>query len=183
MLDTLFSGQDIGSGKVTENISNITIPDDRTENRNESLSRSILRYIEAKKASRKDLEEAFCRDIDAFSEVFEVNSNSGKPISCNNVPPTLCAVMYDSRTCSSGGWKLEVANGTQKRLLYFSSDWKYRLEIVPPFPFLIFKIVEFRNDADTIGVRHGCTFTGFTGSSFDGEQMVVTAGITDRLGG
>ena len=38
----------------------------------------------------------------------------------------------------------------------------------------------FRNDIDTIGVASGCTFTGFTGSSFDGDQMVVTAGIADK---
>ena len=37
-----------------------------------------------------------------------------------------------------------------------------------------------RNDADTIGVRSGCTFTGFTGTSFDGDQMVATAGTTDK---
>ena len=37
-----------------------------------------------------------------------------------------------------------------------------------------------RNDADTVGVKRGCTFTGFTGSNFDGEQIVVTAGIRDR---
>ena len=40
-----------------------------------------------------------------------------------------------------------------------------------------------RNDIDTIGLRNGCTFTGFTGSSFDGDQMVLTAGTTDRSDG
>ena len=39
----------------------------------------------------------------------------------------------------------------------------------------------FRNDADLIGLKNGCTFTGFTGSSFDGEKMIFTAGVTDRL--
>ena len=38
----------------------------------------------------------------------------------------------------------------------------------------------FRNDADVVGVRHGCTFTGFTGGSFDGDSFSLSAGNTDR---
>ena len=33
---------------------------------------------------------------------------------------------------------------------------------------------------DTIGVRYGCTFTGFTSTGFSGNKMVVTADTTDR---
>ena len=40
--------------------------------------------------------------------------------------PKLCAVLYDSGTCSSSGWRLDITKGTQKRLKHFSSDWKYR---------------------------------------------------------
>ena len=133
VLDTIFSGQGIDSVKMTEEsvliVSNMTIPDNRTETRDESLSGSLLKYIDARNASRKDLEEAFCRDIDAFSEAFPIGTSSCyygcfcKEIGPN---PNICAVLYDSGTCSSSGWKLDVFKGIQKRLKYFSSDWKYR---------------------------------------------------------
>ena len=55
-----------------------------------------------------------------------------------------------------------VPPGEQRQLDYFSSDFKYR------------------NDADIVAVRRGCTFTGFTGSSFNGERFTVTAGSADR---
>jgi len=167
VLDALFSGQDLSASasntdkvKDTSKPKDPTIPDDRTQTKNESLSESLLKFIDPKGASKENLEEAFCRDIDAFSEVFQLDV-AGKPYRCKDVPSTACAVLYDSSSCK-GGWTLEVTPGTQRRLQYFSSDWKYR------------------NDIDTIGVASGCTFTGFTGSSFDGDQMVVTAGITER---
>ena len=69
--------------------------------------------------------------------------------------------MYDSKFCE-GGWTLNVTDGTQKNFYYFSSDWGYR------------------NDVDTIGVRNGCSFTGFTSTGFTGNKMVITAGTTDR---
>ena len=49
-----------------------------------------------------------------------------------------------------------------RNLYYFSSDWKYR------------------NDVDTIGLRYGCTFSGFTSTGFTGNKMTITAGATDR---
>jgi len=171
VLDALFSGQDLSAsvtdkdknviGKPTSKPKDLTIPDDRTQTKNESLSDSLLKYIDAKGASKENLEEAFCRDIDAFSEVFQLDTAAGKPYRCKDVPRQACAILFDSSSCK-GGWTLEVTPGTQRRLQYFSSDWKYR------------------NDIDTIGVASGCTFTGFTGSSFDGDQMVVTAGIADK---
>ena len=128
VLDTIFSGQGIDSVKMTEEsvliVSNMTIPDNRTETTDESLSGSLLKYIDARNASRKDLEEAFCRDIDAFSEAFPISESSCNSCSCKDI--RLCAVLYDSGTCSSSGWELEVAKGEQKRLKYFSSNWKYR---------------------------------------------------------
>ena len=41
--------------------------------------------------------------------------------------------------------------------------------------------LSFRNDVDVIGLKNGCTFTGFSGSSFDGNKMTFTAGVKDRL--
>jgi len=165
ILEALFSGQDLSSTaeeKLTKaaNTPNITIPDDRTETKEESLSGSLWELFDAKNASKANLEEAFCRDIDAFNEAFQVE-DAGRPADCPEVPISACAILHDSGSCG-GGWKLEVPPGMQRRLQYFSADWKYR------------------NDIDTIGVRNGCTFTGFTGSSFDGNQMVVTAGTMDK---
>ena len=36
--------------------------------------------------------------------------------------------------------------------------------------------IAFRNDIDVVGVRAGCTFTGFTGSQLDGESGVIRGG-------
>ena len=36
--------------------------------------------------------------------------------------------------------------------------------------------IAFRNDIDLVGVRAGCTFTGFTGSQLDGESGVIRGG-------
>ena len=41
----------------------------------ESLSESLWKYIDAQGASKANLEEGFCRDIDAFSEVFQVDNH------------------------------------------------------------------------------------------------------------
>jgi len=142
-----------------------SIPKTRTETKSEAISSSIFRFIDMKrykyvKIPKESLEEAFCRDIDAFNEAFAID-DAGRPIECPEIPTNTCAVLYDSETCS-GGWTFSAEPGTQKRFLYFSADLKYR------------------NDVDTIGVRSGCTFTGFTGSGFDGNRMVLTAGNSDR---
>jgi len=55
-----------------------------------------------------------------------------------------------------------VPPGAQKELKYWSSDWKYR------------------NDADLVAVRAGCTFTAWTEVAFDGEKMTLVAGSRDR---
>ena len=36
-------------------------------------------------------------------------------------------------------------------------------------------MVLIRNDMDTVGVRAGCTFTGFSGSAFNGNSVMVRA--------
>ena len=38
----------------------------------------------------------------------------------------------------------------------------------------------WRNDMDVVGVRAGCTFTGFSGSSFDGNSVMVRAEQSDH---
>ena len=80
VLDALFSGQDLSSKANKESESktkkeDVSIPDDRTQTKNESLSESLWKYIDAQGASKANLEEVFCRDIDAFSEVFQVDNH------------------------------------------------------------------------------------------------------------
>ena len=41
-------------------------------------------------------------------------------------------------------------------------------------------ILPNRNDADVLGIRNGCTFTGWTGSGYDGETFTATAGPGPR---
>jgi len=139
------------------------IASNRSETPTESLADSLLPVL-SNSSSRLEADvwrEAFCRDVEAFSHVLLLDQNV-RPQGCPKINSSLCAVLYDSATCSSGGWKLSVESGIQKQLNYWTSDWKYR------------------NDADIVGVRSGCTFTGWTGTSFDGEKFSLTAGMSDR---
>lgn len=43
-----------------------------------------------------------------------------------------------------------------------------------------FRICFVRNDIDTVGVKAGCTFTGFSDSSFDGIKMSISAMLTEK---
>jgi len=137
------------------------------------LTNSLLTQIDPKTSSADELREAFCRDVDAYS--FEFAQTPEQPASpaqvaptrqpehderpdrgyCQKVPQSVCAVAYDSSSCS-GGWKLPIAEG-QLQFRFWSSYYKYR------------------NDMDLIAVRSGCTFTGFTDSSFNGNSGVVAA--------
>jgi len=133
----------------------------RTETIKESLKKSMLKHLNLKKvASREELEEAFCRDIDSFNSAY-ITDDGSRPENCTEISEDYCAVLHDSRSCN-GGWSLNVIDSTNRNFFFFSSDWKYR------------------NDIDTIGVRFGCTFTGFTSTEFSGNKMIITADSTDR---
>ena len=41
-------------------------------------------------------------------------------------------------------------------------------------------MVLIRNDMDVVGVRAGCTFTGFSGSAFNGNSVMVRAELWDH---
>ena len=41
-------------------------------------------------------------------------------------------------------------------------------------------IMLIRNDMDVVGVRAGCTFTGFSGSAFNGNSVMVRAELWDH---
>ena len=44
----------------------------RTETIEEALGSSMLKYLDVRQASERELKEAFCRDIDAFNTAFNV---------------------------------------------------------------------------------------------------------------
>jgi len=135
--------------------------DHRTETKNETLASSLLIHIKESNPAKKDLEEAFCWDVDPFNIAFEIDSVWRPSEDCKPIPSQFCAVVYDSRNCYSG-WSMNITSGAQKKFNYFSSDWKYR------------------NDIDTVGVKAGCTFTGFSGSSFDGTKMSISAVLVEK---
>jgi len=141
------------------------IPTNRTETIEEALENSLLSFLplNSTELTEEVLEEAFCRDVESYSSVFQVELDDlhHRPSHCPAVEESHCAVLYDSGSCS-GGWRLPVEPGEERQLLYWSSDYKYR------------------NDADIVAVRNGCTFTGYMGEAFDGESFVLTAGATDR---
>jgi len=181
----------------------LPIPTNRTQNPEEALEGSLLLFFTMNKTDFHPitppdiipsmdpwmyLKEAFCRSMEPFGEVFDtkprklyrVETEEGeirmqteprevdfddhinRPATCSMLPSSYCARLYDSHTCNSEGWKLDIMDGDQRSFAYFSSDWKYR------------------NDADLVAVRHGCTFTGFTGVSFSGKSVQIAAGRKDR---
>jgi len=104
------------------------IPKNRTETPEEGLEGSLLEFVitNSTNLTQEVMDEAFCRDMESYSEALQFDG-PGRPAACNPVKETLCAMLYDSSTCASGSWELEVPDGTQRRLEYFSSDWKYRM--------------------------------------------------------
>lgn len=163
----------------------------RTQTYQESLQNSLLQQMDTTQTTEADLREAFCRDIDAYS--FEMEPRAlpgpnlpgpttrssvqvqlmtvrptlppmqqaiGKPPRCEHVPRTACAVAYDSHNCD-GGWRLVIPVG-EMRFRWFTSTYTYR------------------NDIDTIGVRAGCVFTGYSDSSYNGNRMTMRADSQDR---
>jgi len=144
---------------------NKSIPTNRTETPEESLEESILSILTSSNTTnltKETLDEAFCRDVEAFSEAFQVDDLYHRPDNCQPIASDHCAVLYDSSSCAPDSWQLLVRGGEQRQLEYWSSDWKYR------------------NDADVVGVRNGCSFTGWTGSGFDEDSFTLNAGATDR---
>jgi len=142
------------------------IPTDRTQTPEEALELSILSTIAPTNTSlalsKYKLEEAFCRDVEAFSPAFALMVVEERPGNCKEIPTTICATLHDSALCSSSGWSLQVEDGAQRELTYWSSDWSYR------------------NDADVVGVRGGCTFTAWTEVGFQGERLHLVAGEAER---
>ena len=91
-----------------------------------ALKYSLLSFLPPN-MSHPDLLEGFCRDLEAFSDIFQMEDLHHRPPGCRPIERQHCAVLYDSSTCSEGSWRLNVTDGEQRQLGYFSSDWKYRL--------------------------------------------------------
>jgi len=130
----------------------------RTPTIEESVGSSLLSQIDKERATAAEMKEAFCRDVDSFS--FDFNVDDGKPPKCEAIPRNVCGVLYDSSSCS-GGWKLYINEG-QISFPYFSSYWKYR------------------NDADLVGVKAGCTLTAFSDTGYSGKRGTFRADAHDQ---
>jgi len=116
---------------------------------------------EPQTATPQELKEPFCRDVDAFSFEFAEKKDERPHEQCDTIPGNACCIAYDSSTCSPSGWKLVLPQG-EMRFRFFSANYK------------------FRNDMDTVGVRQGCTFTGYSGSNYNGNAGVITAEQWDK---
>jgi len=104
------------------------IASNRTETLDEALYGTLLSVItepEIGNVTQDILDEAFCRDVDSFSEVFLVDNYEHRPRNCPKLQ-NVCAMLFDSSQCHGPSWRLLVPPGAQKELKYWSSDWKYR---------------------------------------------------------
>ena len=106
----------------------LPIPLDRTESPEEALKYSLLSFLPTN-ISKPDLLEALCRDLEAFSVIFQLEDFHQRPQGCSLIARPHCAVLFDSSTCSTGSWRLEVGDGDQRQLGYFSTDWRFRFRL------------------------------------------------------
>ena len=80
-----------------------TFPSDRAETQEEALKHSLLAVVSPHSYvtsslvyfTRATLDELFCRDVEAFSEVFDVSEAIGRPPSCPPLVEANCATLYD----------------------------------------------------------------------------------------
>ena len=94
---------------------------------------------------------------------------SAKPAATSVISIFAKITNHPSALCSSSGWSLQVEDGEQRELTYWSSDWSYRC---PDIKFLMVGAIFFlilnshaflkRNDADLVGVKGGlCQIASF----------------------
>ena len=63
----------MGKGQDQSKDEGYKVPEKRTETKEESLAPSLLSHIKDGQHKERDLEEAFCRDIDSFNLAFKVS--------------------------------------------------------------------------------------------------------------
>merc|ERR1711962_1938700 len=153
------------------NKTDLEIPTNRTKTPLEALDDSLLTHLDIGNVTKDTLTEAICRDFELFSPAYSSDDEAltkNRPRSCTGeLNDTICAKIYDNEACPgnpypNGNWVLGIPDGTQRQFRYFSSDYQYR------------------NDAEMVGVRSGCTFTGWTSTGYSGNSFTITAGATDR---
>ena len=74
-----------------------TFPSDRAQTPIEAVEDSLLVLVNHNMTglTRATLDELFCRDMEAFSEVFDVTEAIGRPSSCPPLVEANCATLYD----------------------------------------------------------------------------------------
>lgn len=150
----------------------------RTETPEETLDNSLLKHMNVNTTSEDDLLEAYCRDIDAYSFEFNQQQNNQivenrqsvmnaqqpqiaqypdphKPPKCDQIPVTSCASVHQTKSCLDGF------------TLNIDKDAELRLKWATPY-------FAYRNRIEVVGVRPGCSFTGFAQNNFDGEQIMIS---------
>jgi len=147
----------------------------------DTINKSLLKYLDPNTTPDDVLLEAYCRDIDAYS--FDLNKehleapnienrqanvyaqqpptttgvpqyeDPNRPANCEQIPVGDCASGHDSKDCLNS-WTLEIKEGKMQfkwKSLYFA----------------------YRNKIELVGVRPGCTFTGYGGKNFDGDKISI----------
>ena len=73
------------------------IPTNRTQTPSEAGEHSLLTSLASNNTNitEEELDEAFCRDTEAFSEVFQVDDLYHRPPDCPPLESRVCAVLYD----------------------------------------------------------------------------------------
>jgi len=110
----------------------IEIPTNRTQTGEESLKESLLSVITASDNVTLDvLNEAFCRDAEAFSEAFQVDDTINRPPNCQPINNNLCAILYDRNDadvlgvrngCTFFGWTGSGFDGNSFKLTAGATD-------------------------------------------------------------
>ena len=74
------------------------IPVNRTQSPAEGLEDSLLSILTTSNSTNltsEVLDEAFCRDTEAFSEAFQVDDLFHRPEGCQPISSNICAMLYD----------------------------------------------------------------------------------------
>ena len=76
------------------------IPTNRTQTPSEAVEHSLLTSLASNTAyiTEQEVDEAFCRDTEAFSEAFQVDDLYHRPPDCRPLEhraPAPCAMLYD----------------------------------------------------------------------------------------
>ena len=80
----------MGKGQDQSKDDGYKVPEKRTETKEESLAPSLLSHIKDGQHKERDLEEAFCRDIDSFNLAFKVSLMTSMSVHVSNMQQVYC---------------------------------------------------------------------------------------------